>query len=137
IDSISRFTHRELVAAGVDPDLARHPDYVPCRGVIEGGDRFDWSFFGYSPAEAATIDPQQRVFLECAAGALDDAGVDPQRFDGWIGTFAGCDTTPPGYAGDGGDALATTIGAEKDFLATRVAYKLGLRGPAVTVQTAC
>jgi acyl transferase domain-containing protein/thioesterase domain-containing protein/SAM-dependent methyltransferase len=136
-DTITRFGERELVAAGVDAAVARGPDYVPCRGVIERGDRFDWAFFGYSPAEAAAIDPQQRVLLECAAGALDDAGIDPRRFAGWIGAYAGCDLTPPGWLADDPDDLAAAIGAEKDYLATRLAYKLGLRGPAVTVQTAC
>nr|APD71702.1 type I polyketide synthase 8 [Streptomyces sp.] len=135
-DSISRFGTDELRAAGVAPDLARRPDYVPARGVLGAGDRFDWVFFGYSRAEAARIDPQQRVFLECAATALDDAGIDPRRFAGWIGAFAGCDAAPPPQD-DGGDVLGRLLGREKDYLATRVAYKLGLRGPAITVQSAC
>ncbi|MDH6128538.1 beta-ketoacyl synthase N-terminal-like domain-containing protein [Kitasatospora sp. GP82] len=138
-DGISRFSQDELLAAGVDPALAGHPDYVPARGVIAGGDRFDWEHFGYSAAEAEGIDPQQRVFLECAAQALDDAGTDPARTDGWIGVYAGCDTAAAPLASGADPARATMriIGYEKDFLATRVAYKLGLRGPAVTVQTAC
>nr|AKA59495.1 polyketide synthase [uncultured bacterium AZ_379] len=136
-DTISRFTADELAAAGVDPGLVRHPDYVPARGILQHGERFDWTFFGYSPAEAATIDPQHRVFLECASVALDDAAIDPLRFKGWIGVFAGCDVQP-GYAVDGDeDGIRRMIGHEKDFLATRAAYKLGLRGPALTVQTAC
>ncbi|WP_344091903.1 type I polyketide synthase [Streptomyces stramineus] len=138
-DSISRFGQAELLAAGIDPALAAHPDYVPARGVIAGGDRFDWEHFGYSSAEAEGIDPQQRVFLECAAQALDDAGVDPARSDGWTGVYAGCDTSaaPPPVTADPARATMRIIGYEKDFLATRTAYKLGLRGPAVTVQTAC
>ncbi|MFD0201772.1 MULTISPECIES: type I polyketide synthase [Saccharothrix] len=113
------------------------PDYVPARGVLPGGEGFDWPFFGYSPGEAARIDPQQRVFLECASVAVDDAGLDPARFDGLVGVFAGCDAAPSTDARAGDDATARVIGADKDFLATRVAYKLGLRGPALTVQTAC
>ncbi|MFE4539997.1 beta-ketoacyl synthase N-terminal-like domain-containing protein [Streptomyces scopuliridis] len=135
-EGLTRFTVEQSLAAGVDPALSRHPDYVPVRGTIDGGDRFDHVFFGYSPAEAATIDPQQRVFLEVASTALDDAGIDPYRLNGWIGVYAGSDITPDRAPGDG-ELLSRVIGAEKDFVATRVAYKLGLRGPALTVQTAC
>ncbi|MEV5015470.1 non-ribosomal peptide synthetase/type I polyketide synthase [Streptomyces sp. NPDC053780] len=137
VEGISRFGLDELIAAGVDPALARHPRYVPARGVLTGGEFFDRRFFGYSPAEAAAMDPQQRVFLESASTALDDAGIDPQRFDGWVGVYAGCDMMNPELQGTGGDGLSSMIGYDKDFLATRVAYKLGLRGPALTVQTAC
>ncbi|MGW2253240.1 type I polyketide synthase [Kitasatospora sp. NPDC001660] len=138
-DSISRFSRDELLTAGVDPALVEHPDFVPAGGVVPGGDRFDRDFFGYSAAEAAGIDPQHRLFLECAAQALDDAGIDPHRAGDWTGIYAGCDHTPPPIAGPADPATATqrVIGREKDFLATRVAYKLGLRGPAVTVQSAC
>ncbi|MFE9750397.1 beta-ketoacyl synthase N-terminal-like domain-containing protein [Saccharothrix saharensis] len=125
VDSISRFA----------PDGTPH--HVPARGVLPGGEGFDWPFFGYSPGEAARIDPQQRVFLECASAAVDDAGLDPARFDGLVGVFAGCDAAPLTDVRGGDDAAARIIGADKDFLATRVAYKLGLRGPALTVQTAC
>ncbi|MEW1656761.1 beta-ketoacyl synthase N-terminal-like domain-containing protein [Streptomyces sp. NPDC093707] len=137
---ISRFGAEELTAAGVDPALAAHPDFVPARGAVAGGDLFDREFFGYSAAEAAGIDPQHRLFLECAAQALDDAGLDPGRVGQWTGVYAGCDRTPsavPGAVGDPALATQRLIGREKDFLATRVAYKLGLCGPAVTVQTAC
>ncbi len=137
VEGISRFGLDELIAAGVDPALARHPRYVPARGVLAGGEFFDRRFFGYSPAEAASMDPQQRVFLESASTALDDAGIDPQRFGGWIGVYAGCDMMNPELQGAGNDGLSRMIGYDKDYLATRVAYKLGLRGPAMTVQTAC
>ncbi|TCO59528.1 type I polyketide synthase [Actinocrispum wychmicini] len=134
-DSISRFDPGTLRAAGVSEQLIADPDYVPARGVLAGGEDFDWRFFGYSAAEARTIDPQQRVFLEVCRAACDDAGVDPARFPGWIGVFAGGDVTTTGTGGP--LTIERVIGAEKDFLATRVAYKLGLRGPAITVQTAC
>ncbi|MEO6084691.1 MAG: beta-ketoacyl synthase N-terminal-like domain-containing protein, partial [Umezawaea sp.] len=112
------------------------PDFVPAKGFLPGSENFDWTFFGYSRAEAAGIDPQQRVFLECASAAVDDAGIDPTRFPGWIGVYAGADVVPV-PADDAQSEMSRVIGLEKDFLATRVAYKLGLRGPAVTVQTAC
>lgn len=135
-EGIRGFSPGELEAAGVDPELFRRPDYVPAKGLMPDAHRFDWSFFGYSRAEAATIDPQQRVFLECASAAIDDAGIDPRRFPGWIGVYAGADTVAL-PADENLDPLMRVIGREKDFLATRVAYKLGLRGPAITVQTAC
>lgn len=137
VESISRFDVDQLIAAGLDPDLVRQPGYVGARGVIAGGERFDHAFFGYSRAEAAGMDAQHRVFLETSSAALDDAGIDPQRFGGWIGVFAGCSTVNPQVPDYGGDEVAWLLGYEKDFFASRVAYKLGLRGPAITLQTAC
>lgn len=136
-ESISRFSLDELVAAGVDADLARRSEYIPARGVIERAECFDRAFFGYSPAEAAGMDPQHRVFLECSSAALDDAGIDPGRFEGLIGVFAGSNMVNPDLPSPDADEVARMLGYEKDFLATRIAYKLGLRGPAITVQTAC
>ncbi len=136
VEGISRFDMAELLAAGVPPEEARHPDYVPVRGVLGGGERFDHAFFGYSPADAAATDPQHRVFLETSSQALDDAGIDPRRFGGWIGVFAGSDMSNP-VLSRYDDPMTRLLGFEKDFLASRVAYKLGLRGPAIGVQTAC
>ncbi|MES4904122.1 MULTISPECIES: beta-ketoacyl synthase N-terminal-like domain-containing protein [unclassified Streptomyces] len=134
-DTVSRFTPDQLTAAGVERRLAERPDFVAARGVMAGADRFDWSFFGYSLGEARGIDPQQRVFLECASTALDDAAIDPHRFPGPIGVFAGCDAVPLGASQE--ELVSQTLGRDKDFLATRAAYKLRLTGPALTVQTAC
>ncbi|MEW2132087.1 beta-ketoacyl synthase N-terminal-like domain-containing protein [Streptomyces sp. NPDC005435] len=136
-DGISRPGREELLRRGVDPAYAGRDNFVPAMGVIEDSRRFDWSFFRYSRAEAAAMDPQQRVFLECAATAVDDAGLDPVRFPGRIGVYAGADRAGPGRDDAELGELARHIGREKDFVATRVAYKLGLRGPALTVQTAC
>ncbi|MGW2014021.1 type I polyketide synthase [Streptomyces sp. NPDC001927] len=136
-DGISRPTREELLTRGVDPAYAGRENFVPAMGVIEDSRRFDWSFFRYSRAEAAAMDPQQRVFLECAATAVDDAGLDPVRFRGRVGVYAGADRSGPGRNDAALSELARYIGREKDFVATRVAYKLGLRGPAITVQTAC
>jgi phthiocerol/phenolphthiocerol synthesis type-I polyketide synthase E len=135
-EGLSHFDRDRLVARGADPELVRRTDFVPTKGLLTGAENFDWTFFGYSRAEAANIDPQQRVLLECASAALDDAGIDPTRFPGWIGVYAGADKVSA-RADDHLSELSRFIGEEKDFLATRVAYKLGLRGPAITVQTAC
>ncbi|SEP37626.1 type I polyketide synthase [Amycolatopsis saalfeldensis] len=137
VEGITRFDVEDLVRTkGADPDDVRQPNFVPAKGVMKDSANFDWSFFGYGRAEAARIDPQQRVFLEAAASALDDAGLDPARFDGWIGVYAGADRTQTG-AGLDLNPLDHMLGMEKDHVATRVAYKLGLRGPALTVQTSC
>ncbi|WP_411106759.1 type I polyketide synthase [Streptomyces sp. cmx-4-9] len=136
VEGITRFDVEDLVARGADPALVRRPEFVPAKGVLADSGNFDWEFFRYNRADAGHIDPQQRVFLECASTAIDDAGIDPGRFPGRIGVYAGSDRTLLD-AGDDLSPLARVVSHEKDFVATRVAYKLGLRGPAVTVQTAC
>jgi phthiocerol/phenolphthiocerol synthesis type-I polyketide synthase E len=113
-------------------------------GVVPDGDMFDAGFFGYAPSEAILIDPQHRVFLECAWEALEQAGYDPQRYPGAIGVYGGCGDT--GYLEQlrthsaslpEVSELQLRLATSADFLTSRVAYKLGLTGPAVTVQAAC
>ncbi|MFE1458953.1 amino acid adenylation domain-containing protein [Streptomyces sp. NPDC058735] len=140
VESIRRFTPQELREAGVAEDVLRDPAYVPAKGFVEDADLFDAEFFDCSPAEADTMDPQHRLFLECAWQALEHAGQVPERFDGAIGVFAGAGQS--GYlhsedAADLSEFYRTMVGTKNDFLATRVAHKLNLRGPALTVQTAC
>jgi phthiocerol/phenolphthiocerol synthesis type-I polyketide synthase E len=89
VESISRFTPEEMRAAGVDPALAADPRWVPAGGVLADADRFDAPFFHFTPREAELLDPQHRLFLECAWEALEDAGCDPGRFPGAIGVFGG------------------------------------------------
>lgn len=136
VEGVTHHDKGALLAAGGDPEVIRRRDYIASRGMLPAARDFDWSFFGYSRAEAAMIDPQQRIFLECAADALDDAGIDPARFPGWIGVFGGSDDVDPPPGPDVSPVLRG-MGRSRDFVATRVAYKLGLRGPAFTVQTAC
>ena len=132
------FTDDELLAAGHDPQLVLHPDYVKSKGVAPGVDLFDAGFFGYSPSDATSLDPQQRLFLEHAWSALEAAGIDAQRHPGAIGVYAS--TSLNSYslsdAMSGGDAGRMFLN-DKDYIATRVAYKLDLHGPSQTVQTAC
>ncbi|AUX45571.1 peptide synthetase [Sorangium cellulosum] len=144
VEAISFYTADELAALGVKPELIGSPSLVPAFGALEDALCFDAGFFGYSPSEARLVDPQQRVFLECAWEAVEMAGYNPFSFGKPIGVFAGSDA--PGYwmerIGFAGGPLtsedyrvyATNL---TDGLTTRVAYKLGLRGPAVTVLTAC
>jgi acyl transferase domain-containing protein len=113
-------------------------------GVVENADRFDAAFFGYAPREALLLDPQHRVFLECSWAALEDAGYDPARYPGAIGVYAGSSHTQyPSVLMSQRHRLGAVsefqirIATGMDFLTTRVAYKLGLTGPAITVQTGC
>jgi len=148
-ETISHFTPEELDVNPNDHD----PDapYVAARGVMEGADMFDARHFGIPPREAEKLDPQHRVLLEVAQNALDSSGHDPARFDGRIGIFCGAAlnsyllnnlVSGPGKAreiaiGYPVRDLATVFGNDKDFLATRLAYKLNLTGPAVNIQCAC
>ncbi|MFH8367581.1 beta-ketoacyl synthase N-terminal-like domain-containing protein [Streptomyces sp. NPDC018031] len=144
-ESVSVLTEEELRASGVDPGLLAADGYVPAKGVLADGDMFDAGFFGYSPREAEVMDPQHRVFLECAWAALESAGCDPRTFDGRIGVFAGSSmnsyllfnvmANAKVYRATG--SYQTLLASDKDFLATRASYKLGLKGPSLTVQTAC
>src|SRR5205823_3448387 len=82
VEAISFFTDEELLAAGIGRAQLATPGYVRARGVLEDVELFDAGFFGYSPREAETLDPQQRLFLECAWQALESAGYDPQGYAG-------------------------------------------------------
>ncbi|MGY3453345.1 type I polyketide synthase [Bradyrhizobium sp. USDA 4353] len=144
-DGVRRFSRDELIAAGLPASLVDHPDYVRAKGLIDDGDCFDAEFFGIAPREAAYLDPQHRWFLQSCWHALEDAGCDPATFKGWIGVFAGEAEQSHQAAllartrGVVEAAKSTPIffGNSPDFLATRVSYKLDLRGPSLTVQTAC
>ncbi len=144
-ESVSFFKDEELRAAGVGPELLARTDYVRANAVVAEADGFDAGFFGYTPREAELIDPQQRVFLECAWTAMEHAGFDPSGVQGAVGVFAGAgpctyllrQLAPDPVRVSGADGFAAMIANDKDFLATRVAYKLNLRGPAIAVQSAC
>ncbi|MEK2494648.1 SDR family NAD(P)-dependent oxidoreductase [Kitasatospora purpeofusca] len=144
-ESIEVLSEAGLRAAGVDPEVSGRDGYVPAKGVLAGADRFDAAFFGYNPREAEIMDPQHRVFLECAWEALESAGCVPEDFEGRIGVFAGAgmntyllhNVTANRRVFESAGPYQTLLASDKDFLATRVAYKLGLTGPAMSVQTAC
>lgn len=138
VECVSFFSADELRAAGVPDAYIDSPDYVPARAILDDADAFDAGFFGFTPREANATDPQQRVFLECAWEALEHAGYDPGRYDGLIGVYAGADVNMYSISNfSSGIDLPTLIGNDKDYLATRVAFKLNLKGPALTIQTAC
>jgi len=145
VSSISTFTDEECIRSGVPEYLLKHPNFVRRGAVLTGPDLFDARFFGYSPREASYIDPQQRIFLECSWEALENAGYDPEEYEGTIGVYAGCGinnyllknllSTSPQM-----ESVVTPmafLGNEKDFLTTRVSYLINLTGPSIGIQTAC
>jgi amino acid adenylation domain-containing protein len=145
-DTVSFFSDTELAESGLDPaELRRHGQYVPARGVLADADCFDAAFFGVHPKEAEVMDPQHRLFLETCWAAMENAGYVPGRAHGSVGVFGGATYNTyylhaihprPDVIDMIGPELVM-FGNEKDYLTTRVAYKLDLKGPAVNVSTAC
>lgn len=146
VESLTRFTEEELLAAGVDPADLADPNYVPVGAVLPDMEGFDAKFFGFSPREASIMDPQHRHFLEVAWESLENAGHVPEAFKGSIGVFGGSGhnaympynlLTNPQLMRQVGFFLVRHTGNDKDFLTTRVSYLLNLKGPSINVQTAC
>src|SRR6478609_5129747 len=143
-ESVVFFCDQELRAAGVPEETLDDPHYVKARATLDNIDLFDAPFFGFSPREAESLDPQHRLFLETAWHALEDAGYDPATFPGLVGVYGGCamssyldhlQSNPEFMALLG--YLQVHIGNDKDYLTTRVSYKLDLKGPSFSIQTAC
>ena len=142
VESITSFSDGELTESGVPAGWRSSPAYVKVAPVLDEPGHFDAEFFGYSPGEARTIDPQHRVLLELAHEALEDAACDPQRYSGRIGVYTGSALntyfTSVGLVSRlAENYIPTLIGNDKDFLSTRISYKLDLKGPSITIQTAC
>ena len=144
VNSISHFTEEQVIEEGISPELVKKPGYVKAWGSLEDIDKFDAQFFGYNPREAEVLDPQQRIFLEESWKALEDANYNTEKFKGLVGVYGsvGMNTyvqrLKDGYESQGlASDYQIMISNDKDFLATRVAYKLNLEGPSITVQTAC
>ena len=145
VESISFFSEQELENSGIDPTRTRQPHYVKASAIIEDIEFFDASFFGFNPREAEITDPQQRLFLECAWEALESAGY-TSEYKGMIGVYGGAgglndyllnNLYPNRHQIKSVDDYQILLANNKDFLTTRVSYKLNLNGPSVTVQTAC
>ena len=144
-DCVTRFSDEVLESRGVARADLNNPNYVKAGLVLDNVDGFDAAFFGYNARDAELIDPQQRIFLEVAWDALENAGCNPDAYGGLIGVFGGVGSNdyvkrlPGGRSGaaSGLDAFQTMLSNDTDFLSTRIAYKLNLKGPALSVQTAC
>jgi amino acid adenylation domain-containing protein len=148
--TISHFSPSELEARN-SAGLENGPDYVPARGVLDDPGMFDADFFGISPRDAESMDPQHRIFLETCWNTLEDAGYDQSTYTGQIGLFGGCSLNTYLLANLAHDRafidevtgsyqvgeFRSFMGNDKDFLTTRVAYKLNLRGPCISVASAC
>ncbi|MEH2112689.1 SDR family NAD(P)-dependent oxidoreductase [Nostoc sp.] len=143
VESISLFTNEEVVSDGIESAILCDRNYIKASAILKDIDLFDAAFFSFNPKEAEITDPQHRIFLECAWEALENAGYDSNRCDSRIGVYAGASLNnyysldlnrdPIGSA----QCYQTLIGNDKDFLTTRVSYKLNLTGPSITIQTAC
>ena len=146
VESIRTLTDAELRAAGVSAEDLANPEYVKAAAVLEDFDLFDASFFGFSPRDAAIMDPQHRHFLECAWEAIENAGHTPDGFAGSIGVFAGSGMNAymlhnlmqnRQLRESAGLFMIRQTGNDKDVLASRVSYQMDLQGPSLSVQTAC
>jgi amino acid adenylation domain-containing protein len=146
-ESILRVDEAALVREGVDPQILTNPSYVPAVGALDQIDLFDADFFCIGPAEAQRLDPQGRLLLECAWEALEEAGIVAAAAESRVGVFAGGAISNYGLWGaqsDHGDirtsgsaAYQLLLGNDKDYLPSRISYRLGLRGPSIAVQTSC
>ncbi|MBW4432010.1 MAG: SDR family NAD(P)-dependent oxidoreductase [Pelatocladus maniniholoensis HA4357-MV3] len=156
IETISFFSEAELLESGVEPELFNQPNYVKARPIIDNVECFDSEFFGYTDREAELLDPQQRLLLQSSWECLENAGYNPHSYQGAIAMFAGASMNtylinncyPHRGQLDANDELQpftldslggfqTMVANDKDYLTTRISYKLNLRGPSVNIQTAC
>lgn len=144
-EAITFFSEEDLRNSGVDETLLRNPDYVKAFGLLKDIEQFDADFFGILPRDAELMDPQHRLFLECAWEALENAGYDAEAYQGRIGVYAGTSMSlyllrnlsthhellkSPGL-------FQLLLNNDKDHLTTRVSYKLNLRGPSINFNTTC
>ncbi|WP_342551278.1 amino acid adenylation domain-containing protein [Paenibacillus sp. FSL R7-0652] len=144
VESLTRFTDEQLKRDGVPDDLLRHPSYVNAKGLLTDYDHFDASFFNYVPTDAELLDPQIRLFHECAWEALEEGGYAHSDADRSIGVYAGASsnllweaTASLAESAPESKLFADSQLTDKDFISTRVSYALNLKGPSLTVYTAC
>lgn len=146
VESITVLDDATLAARGVGPEALRDPHYVKAAALFPDVSGFDAGFFGFSPRDAAIMDPQHRHFLECAWEAFESAGYVPSSVPGAVGVFAGSGhnaylpynlLTNPRLVEEIGFFLVRHTSNDKDFLATRVSYCFDLKGTSLNIQTAC
>jgi len=154
VESIVKFSDQEIEID--NPTLVNDRNYVKAGAVLENIDLFDADFFNYNPKEAVIIDPQQRIFLECAWEALENAGYSSENLSDLIGVYGGCSLSTylinnvcPNLGLSNqhpflshrlfqrASDLYLEQGNGGDHLPMRVSYKLGLTGPSINVQTTC
>ncbi|BAY84415.1 putative beta-ketoacyl synthase [Calothrix parasitica NIES-267] len=142
-ECISWFSNQELAATGLDEVTLNNKSYVKAGAVLEDVEMFDARFFDLSPREAEIMDPQHRIFLECASEALENAGYNPEIYKGWIGVYAGGNSSTYLHNLTSKVDLVKSLGlqlglaTDKDYIPTRTSYKLNLKGPSINISTAC
>ncbi|MEH7633894.1 type I polyketide synthase [Bacillus pumilus] len=143
-ESITFFSKEELLEAGVEKEALDHEQYVRAKGAVDQHDHFDADFFGYSQREAEVMDPQIRMFHEVAWESLEDAGYNPETYQEPIGLFGAASANLYWQAASmlmrtnhSSEQFAAVQLTDKDFMNTKVSYKLNLKGPSVAVDTAC
>jgi phthiocerol/phenolphthiocerol synthesis type-I polyketide synthase E len=142
---VTFFSDEELLRRGVDQTALDDPHYVRAEAVLEDIELFDASFFGFTTREAETLDPQHRLFLEESWAALENAGYNSQTYEGRIGVYAGESLNtyflhnlyPNRKLLDSLGASQVVIGNDRDYLATQVSFRMNLKGPSLSIQTAC
>lgn len=143
-ESIQFFTDEELIESGVNPMEVKSPNYVKAKGYLEGTDNFDAPFFDYTPQDASLMDPQLRVFHECAWSALEHAGYNIETYPGLIGVYSGA--SPNLYwqvlstlseANEPAGQFLISLLNDKDSLSTQISYKFNLKGPSMNIFTGC
>ncbi len=145
VESVSFFSSDELLAMGVSPETMSMPNFVGASSKLENLDQFDAGFFNFTPKEAEITDPQQRLLLECSYHALENSGYNPDTEKGRVGAYMGVGPSSYLYNNVGASSkLVSTVGMfqlllanEAGYAATRLGYKLNLKGPCVSVNTAC
>lgn len=143
--SVSQFSDQELIAEGIDARTLQQPNYVKANGIIANADMFDAGFFGYNAYDATMMDPQHRFFLECAWEAIENAGYNAEKMPGIVGVYAGAgmntylvrNIVPHLGRLEALEQFQLMISSDKDYIATRLSFKLNFTGPSVNVQTSC
>jgi acyl transferase domain-containing protein/acyl carrier protein len=141
VESISFLSNHDLIDSNIEETVLNDPNYIKAAPVLEDIESFDARFFGFSPREAEMIDPQHRLFMECAWSALENAGYDSEIYKGLIGVYAGTSTNTYFfhniYHNSNLINISNKYALNKDFLTTNISYKLNLKGPSVGIQTYC
>jgi len=142
VESVTVFSDEELIESGIDPEMVKQPNYVKAKGYVEDIQYFDSSFFNYTPNEAEVMDPQVRIFHECAWHALEDAGYNPQSYNGLIGLYAGYNPNIiwklyNSYHLKSGSEFFELDNLNSNHFTSIICYKLNLKGPGVSINTTC
>jgi amino acid adenylation domain-containing protein len=142
VESITFFSNEELEAEGTAPGTSTEPGYVRAKGILQDIEYFDSSFFGYTPKEAEIMDPQIRIFHECAWEALENGGYNPESYSGLIGLYAGAGANvfwvgKNLFQNKSGVDRFSALNLNSNFFSTLISYRLNLKGSSITVQTAC